>query len=164
MKFLKRLLYSGVLMLKYLFGETKHYYTGEKKSKWQIFKDLVIWQIREGEFNTMYYAMGLDLARSKQSEYLGRGSFLRIKQAAENYLIEKGGFKNINYSVITKDKFYANSILAANGITCIHSYALIKGSLILFPEGRTENVESLLSIKESFFIKNIVLEAGDGVY
>ena len=31
-------------------------------------------------------------------------------------------------------------------------------------EGRTKKVESLFSLKDSFFIKNIVLEAGEGVY
>lgn len=161
---LKRLLYNGVLIFKYVFGKTKQYYSGGKKSKLQIFKDLIIWQIREGEFNNMYYAMGLDLSGSKQSEYLGRKSFLRIKKTAEKCLIEKGGFKNINYDVITKDKFYANSILTANGISCIQNLALIKGSFILFPEGRSEELESLLKLAGSFFIKNIVLEAGEGVY
>ena len=130
----------------------------------KILKDLWSWQFSEGEFNTMYYAMGLNLSGSKQSEYIGRKTFLRVKNSVEKKLKQKAGCDNLNYDVSTKDKFYANSIFTANGIPCIQNLALISGSSLIFSDGREENIESLLEFKDPFILKNIVLEAGEGVF
>jgi len=127
-------------------------------------RDLLVWQIKEGEFNTMYYAMGLDQRGSKQSDYFGRRSFLRIKEKTERKLREKAGCEAVNYESITKDKFYANSILMANGLPCIQNYALISGPSLIFPDRREENIKSILAFTDFFFIKSIVLEAGEDVF
>ena len=164
MKFIKRLLYNQLLTFRYLIGKTKTYHSGKRKSRLRLLKDLLAWQIKEGEFNTMYYAMGLNLAGSEQREYIGRKSFLKIKDRVEKKLKQRAGCGELNYDIISKDKFYANSIFKANGIPCLQNFALISSSSIIFSDGRIEKTESLLNLKDTFFLKNIVLEAGEGVF
>jgi hypothetical protein len=112
----------------------------------------------------MYFAMRLGLRGSTQSEYIGRRTFLKIKNQVENRLKEQAGCDRINYDVITKDKFYSNSIFIANGIPCFQTFALISGCVMYFPGNRQENIKSILSLRDPFFIKNNILEAGEGVY
>ncbi len=125
--------------------------------------DLIAWQLRECEFNKMYYAMGLDLAGSVQKEYIGRKSFLRIKNRIERKLKQKACCEDLNYDVITKDKFYANSLFTANGLPCIENLALISCPRLIYADGRIEDLNSILNLTFPFFIKNITLEAGEGV-
>jgi hypothetical protein len=161
---LKQLLYNQLLTIRYISGRTKQYHHGEQKSRLKILRDLLAWQINEGGFNDMYYAMGLHLAGSDQKEYIGRDRFLKIKNTTERKLRQIAGCEGLNYDVITKDKFYANSIFIANGIPCIQNLALISGSRLIFPDGRQESLESILSFNNPFILKNIALEAGEGVF
>jgi len=130
----------------------------------KILTDLWSWQFSEWQFNSMYYAMGLNQIGSKQSDYIGRKSSLKIKENVEKELRKKAGCNSINYEAITKDKFYANSILTANSIPCIQNFALISGSFLIFPDGKEEGIKSILNFRDLFFIKSIVLEAGEGVF
>lgn len=163
MRSIKHLLYDQYLTFRYVLGKTKQYHSGKKKYKLQILTDLIAWQLHEGEFNKMYYAMGLHLDGSVQKEYIGRKSFLRIKNNVERKLKQKAGCEDLVYDVITKDKFYANSVFAANGLPCIENLALISRSGLIYPDGRIENLDSILKFTFPFFIKNITLEAGEGV-
>lgn len=163
MRSIKQILYDQYLTFRYLLGKTKQYHAGKKKSKLQILTDLITWQLREGEFNKMYYAMGLHLAGSVQKEYIGRKSFLRIKNNVERKLKQKAGCEDLNYDVITKDKFYANSVFIANGLSCIENLALISCSKLISSDDRNENLDSILNLIFPFFIKSITLEAGEGV-
>ena len=159
----KHLLYDQYLTFRYVLGKTKRYHSGKKKSKLQILTDLIAWQLREGEFNKMYYSMGLHLAGSVQKEYIGRKSFMRIKNNVERKLKQKAGCEDLNYDVITKDKFYANSVFIANGLPCIENLALISSSGLIYPDGKTVDLDSILNLTFPFFIKSITLEAGEGV-
>ena len=163
MRSLKQILYDQYLTFRYILGKTKQYHEGKKKLRLQILKDLLAWQIREGEFNNLYYAMGLHLIGSRQKEYIGRKSFMIIKDRTERKLKQIAGCEGLDYDVISKDKFYANSIFTANGINCIQNNAVIAGSKLIFPNGRLEELESLLNFSDTFILKNIVLEAGEGV-
>jgi len=163
MRSIKQILYDQHLTFRYVLGKTKRYHSGKKKSKLQMLTDLIAWQLRECEFNKMYYAMGLDLPGSVQKEYIRRKSFLRIKNNVERKLRQKAGCKDLNYDVITKDKFYANSVFKANGISCIENLALISCSRLIYADGRIEDLTSILNLTFPFFIKNITLEAGEGV-
>ena len=164
MKAIKRLLYNQILTIRYVFGKTKHYYTGKTKSRLFILRDILTWQLREGEFNTMYYAMGLNLKCLKQRDYIGRKSFLRIKEITERKLKKKSNCSALNYVVVTKDKFYANSIFSSNGIPCISTLALVTKNGLIFPDGRKVCIDTILEFKQPFFLKNIILEAGTGNY
>ena len=159
----KQLLYNQLLTIRYVLGHTKKYHEGKKKSKLVILRDLLAWQFREGEFNNMYYAIGIERKGIAQSDYIGRKTFLKIKAKVEKVLKTRAGSERIVYDVITKDKFYANSILKANAIPCILNTALISGCSLIFPDGRKKELKYILDFKEPFFIKNITLEAGEGV-
>lgn len=162
MKF-KELVYNQLLTIRYVLGHTKKYHEGKKKSKLQILSDLLAWQIREGEFNSMYYAVGIEQKAIAQSNYIGRKTFLKIKTKVEKRLKTRAGSERIIYDVITKDKFYANSILKANAMPCILNTALISGYSLIFPDGKNKELEYIFDFKEPFFIKNITLEAGEGI-
>jgi hypothetical protein len=129
-----------------------------------MLKELYMWQFEERDFNTMYYAFDLNLAGSDYREFIGKRSFLNLKNRIEAELRAKAGCSSIPYDAITKDKFYANSIFSANGIECLHNLAFIHGNHLIFTGGKQESVEAILYLSGTFFIKNTVLEGGDGVY
>lgn len=163
MRSLKQLLYDQYLTFRYTFGNTKQYYPGKKKSKFQILRDLIAWQFREHEFNSMYYAMGLHLTEAVQREFIGRRSFLKIKNKVEKKLRQRAGCKDLIYDVITKDKFYANSIFSSNELPCTENIALASGSGLIYTDGKIEKLDSLLKLEHPFFLKNVTLEAGEGI-
>lgn len=123
-----------------------------------MLKDLYFWQFNERDFNTMYYAFALNIAGSKQNEFIGRRSFLRIKENVEATLKDRAGCSEISYNVITKDKFYANSIFAANGIACLPNLAFIRGEEMVFTDGRNDKVDALLNLQGTYFIKTQCLK------
>lgn len=163
MRQIRQLLYDQYLAFRYISGKTKLYYPGRKKSKFRIFRDLLIWQLNEHEFNSMYYAMGLHLRGWAQKDYLGRSNFLRIKCKAEKRLRQKAGCDDIQYDVITKDKFYANSIFTANQIPCLENLAMISFNELIYPDGTKKSIDTLVDLTFPFFIKNNTLESGEGV-
>jgi hypothetical protein len=162
--FLKKIIYNQALVARYLTGKAKPYYKGRKKPFLRMLKDLYFWQLQERDFNTMYYAFALNLAGSEQKEFIGRRSFLRIKASVEGKLRDRAGCSDIRYDAITKDKFYSNSILMANGIDCLRNLAFIHGTELVYANGKHEKIDALLNLNETFFIKSAVLEAGAGVH
>lgn len=163
MRSLKQLLYDQYLTLRYTLGKTKPYHSGERKLPRRIFADLLAWQFREGEFNTMYYAMGLHLRGAKQKEYIGRRVFLKIEERVERKLRERAECGGLRYDVVTRDKFYAGSIFSAAGLPSAENLALISDQYLITPDGRKEQLDSLLKFPYPLFIKNNTLEAGEGV-
>lgn len=161
---LKKFVYSKYLLYRYLTGDTKQYYDGDKKSKLQMLKDHIKWELKENDFNTMYYAMGLNLTGNKSSDYIGRKEFLEIKDRVEDNLKIFYGLSSFDYDVITKDKFYSTSILEANGIPCVRNTGLILNDRILFRDGSSKSISYLNELTEPFVLKNISLEAGEGVF
>lgn len=161
--FIKKILYNFLLTFRYVRGEVKHYHSGMGKSKFRILLDLISWYSREHEFNKMYYAWGLNISNKQQEHYIGRREFLKIKNRVEKLLKKQCGCPELNYDVITKDKFYANSIFKANGVPCIPNVAVIFNSKIVFPESQVKGLDAIFGLKDTFFVKNTVLEAGDGV-
>lgn len=161
---LKKTIYNQLLTFRYLKGKTKPYWSGKKKPFWPMVKDLLFWQFKERDFNTMYYAFALNLAGSEQNEFIGRRTFLRIKENVEAKLRDRAGCVEISYDAITKDKFYANSIFTANGIACLKNLAFIHGNELIYTDGKKDKVDALLNLQGTFFIKNTILEAGEGVF
>lgn len=111
----------------------------------------------------MYYAMGLHLTEAVQREFIGRRSFLKIKNKVEKKLRQRAGCKDLIYDVITKDKFYANSIFSSNELPCTENIALASGSGLIYTDGKIEKLDSLLKLEHPFFLKNVTLEAGEGI-
>lgn len=159
----KKILYNQYLVYKYVFGKVKKYHTGEEKSRLEILKDLFLWQIKEGEFNYMYYAMGLNIKGTDQNEFIGRRSFLKIKNKVESRLKSVANINDLNYDIITKDKFYLTSVLAQNSIPCIKNRALIVKNELIFTEGLIASIEKIKEIGEELILKKITSESGEGV-
>ncbi|MCU0615105.1 MAG: hypothetical protein MUD09_08505 [Desulfobacterales bacterium] len=153
-----------MLTFRYATGKAKPYYSGKEKSFLRMLKDLYLWQLREGDFNFMYYAFALNLAGSRQDEFIGGRSFLKIKERVEAKLRDRAGCSDVRYDAITKDKFYANSIFSANGIVCLRNLAFIHGTEMVYTDGHREKVDVLLDLHGTFIVKNTVLEAGEGVF
>jgi len=158
-KFLSFIFY----LFRFAFAKTKMYQTGPAKSRIRILHELFQWQITERYFNRMYYAFGLNIRGTRQDDFIGRRTFLKTKQAVESSLKEKAGCKEFNYDIITKDKFLANSYFSANGIPCFENLAMISDGKIKFKDGTVRELETIAEMPGVFFIKNIVLEAGDGI-
>ena len=159
---MKKFLYTVYLFYRYSFGKVKHYHQGPSKSGWSVFTDLLKWMIREGEFNTMYYAFGLNRKGISIDQYAGRKTILALKNIVERKLKEQAGCRTINYDVVTKDKFYANSVFEANGIACLHNLALISNKKVVYTDGHAGNIDDLMR-SDNFILKNTILEAGEGV-
>jgi hypothetical protein len=111
----------------------------------------------------MYYAMGLHLRGAKQKEYIGRRVFLKIEERVERKLRERAECGGLRYDVVTRDKFYAGSIFSAAGLPSAENLALISDQYLITPDGRKEQLDSLLKFPYPLFIKNNTLEAGEGV-
>lgn len=160
---LKKYIYALYQVYRYSAGKAKVYHRVKEKSRFSKAKDLLGWLCREKYFNSNYYAFGLNVQGADQREYIGRNEFLAIKNNAEAHLKQKAGCRDFSYDVVTKDKFYANSVFSANGIDCVENHALIKEGKVFYPDAGSRELNTLLEIKDAFFIKHIVLEAGDGV-
>ena len=161
---LKRLITDPVLLCRYLTGKAKPYRQGAIKPLGRMFKDLCWWRWTEGEFNTNYFAFGLNLAGSRQEDFIGRRSFLKIKENVEARMRRRAGCERVCYEAVTKDKFYSCSILSSNGIRCIPNLAVICKGEIIFHDGGRDGIRELVRLTEEFFVKNIVMESGSGVY
>lgn len=151
-------------MFKYVFGNVKRYETGEEKSKFRKLIDLIKWQFRERDFNSMYFAFGLNIKGRCEDEYMGRREFLKKKRKWENGTKKKMGVGNLEYDVVTKDKFIFNCFLKANNISCPELYGIIKDNLFIYSNGNEIEIEKFLNIYPEFVLKNITLEASEGVY
>ena len=101
----KALLYDLYQTYQYSRSKTKLYHQGKAKSGSAVIKELLEWRLKEREFNSMYYAFGLNLAGTDQAEYIGRREFLKVKERVEQKLKQKHDTLSLNYDVICKDKF-----------------------------------------------------------
>jgi hypothetical protein len=151
-------------MFKYVFGNVKRYETGEEKSELRKLKDLFKWQFREMDFNRMYYAYGLNIKGRGVNDFIGRREFLKIKNRNEKELKKRAGCENLEYDVITKDKFIFNCFLKANNISCAEVFGILKNNVFINADGSKFGVEEFLKLYEDFVLKNITLEASEGVF
>jgi hypothetical protein len=162
-KYIKSLLYDLYQIYRYINGKVKLYHYGTGKPRFAMLKELLSWRLQEGVFNSMYYAMGLNLAGSKQSDYIGRREFLRVKNMAEKHLKLQAGCRNLNYDVLCKDKNVSGAFLQANGVACPATLAVIRNGRLYSREFGTDDLAALYSYEHRFILKQITLEAGEGV-
>ncbi len=161
-KFIKAFLYKIYLLYPYATGRVKRYFHGEEKAPIQKFFDLAAWLLRDNQFNNNYYAFGLNLRASRQTEFIGRREFLNIKEKVERLLIKSAGFSDLTYDVLTKDKFVANAFFVANKIPCVPVQGLVNNGRIFLSGDRIELLDELYNFRNPFVLKNVVLESGDG--
>lgn len=163
MQIIKNCIINFYKTLKLSLRKTKIYYKDQpSKSKFKILTELFLWLIKEKSHNQMFYAFGLNILGNQSKLYIGRKGVLYYKYNAEKKLKGESN-KNLNYDIITKDKFYANSILLANNIKCVKNIALISNQNIIYNDGTEKNIEDIFKIQGKFILKDTILEAGEGL-
>lgn len=133
---IKEIIYSIYRSLGCAFKADKRYHGGREKPVYLKIKELFRWIMRENYFNYMYYAFGLNISGANQAEYIGRNEFFYIKHKVEKYLKKEAHCEPLHYDVITKDKFYANSVFRANNIDCVDNIALVYSGKIIYKDGK----------------------------
>lgn len=161
---IKTFLYGIYLVYRYTFGKTKKYLTGEEKNWLRKLIDLLIWCAKAQQVNVYYYSFGLNINNTKQRDFIDRPSFISIKNRIEKLIKSSLLISNLSYDVITKDKYYFGSILSANSISCLENKAVLIRGIAYTKEGRNEDTKKILPANEFFFIKDISLEASEGVF
>ena len=151
-------------MFKYVFGNVKRYESGDEKSKLRKLIDLFKWQLRERDFNRMYYAYGLNIKGRGVNDFIGRREFLKIKDEKEKELKKRAGCENLEYEVVTKDKFIFNCFLQANNIPCAEIFGIIKNNVFINTVNGEFGIKELLKLHKDFVLKNITLEASEGIF
>lgn len=142
----------------------KRYFSGNEKSRIRILTELFVWSVKEHELFNMFYAFGLNLRSRKFSDYIGKREFRRIKQKAERLLIGAAYKEGVDYSILTRDKFYATSILKANNINCIDNLLFISHGIGIDSGGDEVTLKDLLGTYNKMILKNSTLEASNGLY
>lgn len=160
----KELIYNQYLCFRILRDSFKKYRAESTKKPWRRYLEAQQWLIRQGEFCKFYYAWGLNSQDVRLDDFIGRKAFLRLKAAAEEKLKQINELGGMQYDVITKDKFVAESLMEANGIPCISHHGIIVRGEYLSTGNHRGKLEDLLNKEGELFFKNVALEAGDGVF
>ena len=159
---IKKWLYGLWLIIRFSPSHLKPYYGGSQKNVFHQINDLLLWWLVSGEFNQNYYAFGLNQKARKQHAFLNRAEFLKKKQKVEHLLRKHHGSTALSYDVITKDKFVAHAFFASNGIPVVPVLGLVDNQKIVYSDGRQGNITELFKREETFVLKNVLLEAGEG--
>ncbi len=159
----KAFLYNLYQLYIYTRGRVKPYRTGASKQPAVIFRELLGSWLRQGEFPSLYYAMGLHLQGSHSEDYIGRREFLKLKHTVEKHLRKQAHCETLNYDVLCKDKFVAGTFLKANGFATPDVLAVVRNGRIYTSDFITYDLSGLFSYRRKFVLKQITLEAGEGV-
>jgi hypothetical protein len=161
---MKRILYNIYKVFEFAFtNKNKVYFHGKEKKSIVKFIDQIKWLLNEHQFNNYYYCYGLNLKGIYQTDYLGKRKFSKISQNYNKKIIRKYGLTE-NASILTKDKFYAASILKNQGIPVIKNLGLISNGKILVSSGSIFPIEKVFTqFSLPLLIKNTLLEYNEGI-
>ena len=122
----------------------------------------MLFRSRENEFNRNYFGLGLNRKGTNINDYLGKRAF-QTYQIKAGALLKKATFYNsLQTDIITKDKFYCGSILAANNIATLKTLLLIsRFRTISLSDQKVMKVTDLSD--GDYFFKNVTIESGEGV-
>jgi hypothetical protein len=159
----KSFLYDQYLCMKIFRDSYKKYAATSTKNPWRRYLEAQQWLIKKKEFCKFYYAWRLNAAGSRPNDFISRKDFLKLRSQAEKKLVKEKNLGDLNYDVLTKDKFIAGSFLLANSIPCVTHLCLISAGEFIAIAEPDADLESLLERENELFIKNVSLEASDGV-
>ena len=143
----------------------KVYRDGSRKSYIRTIYEHYIWLFREGSYNSMYNAFGLNIRGSSINDFVGKREFLKIKGRTEKVLGRIRGEDGYDYTHnYTRTSFYATSVLKTNGIPCIENIMLVSGGKIIENNKELQGLNDLMDFPRHFVLKNTLLEAGEGVF
>lgn len=163
MTYIKRVVYFFVFLFKYTLGKVKPYYSfSNTKSKFLVFRDLLVWYCREGNIHMNYYMQGLNKNGSSIDDFMGKRTFQKTQKMAASILKLRTMHHNLSFDLVTKDKFYCGSILKANGIPTFEALLLISGTRVMALQEHLGN--GLVYLENgNYFFKNVIKESGEGV-
>jgi len=148
----------------YSLGRASKYYQGNEKSGFRKFVDLTLHFFKTGEFNTMYYAFGLNLSGSKPSDFIGKKQLNRIVLKRNTSLRRNGTQANIRgYDILTGDKFYLSSILKSQGLPVVDNIGLVVQGQFIDRKGNVYPIEQVLQLQMPVLFKNTRLEYNEGL-
>ena len=132
-KFLKTIVY-GVYDTKKVYNQvtdpqlSQSYYPGEpRKSKFTIWKDLMVWQLKHHEVNRLYFAYGLDRKNIDSSHIIPYRKFNRLRDSRNQQLPrEQFNYANesYNYVCLLRDKFIFALVLKSLGFPTPRNIAI----------------------------------------
>lgn len=93
-----------------------------QKSRWSIFRDHLLWIIRNREINRFYYVYGLD--RKHQNKSRNVIGYRRFRQMRNRANLRPAGL-NFNYACLMRDKFIFGQFLKSIGIPTPNNIALL---------------------------------------
>lgn len=163
--YLKSWFYIFFKFYKYSTKKTKVYNNVKpQKTRLRILLDLLLWFVREGTFNDMYFAFGINHSPSSQNSFLSRRYLLKHKLAIEKALSRHLTSYNYDSSLLTKDKFILNNYLKASGIPVVNNEGLVIDGIVYLSNGRQITLSAFLFEVSRIVFKSPLLEAGEGVF
>jgi hypothetical protein len=126
--------------------EQTYHYSEQRKGRWRIFIELVMWFIRHQEVNQYYYLYDFDLLNSRYSNDYGGNINQRALRNKLNrrYVIGK---EATSYVGLAADKFVCGVYLESLGLPTPKIYALIDSSGVCYRDNLCSQMplDSLLS-------------------
>ncbi len=161
----KKFIYSIVYIWRTARGKGINFGSRQGKPKAFLSRlmDLILWYMKNDEVLFWYYIYEFDIKTIReQKQYLSDKEYFKILRKQNRKLVDTD--ENLDYSIITYDKYVANNYLESVGVTAVHNEALIRDHKVYWSDGKLGNLESLLLRGfSSIFIKP-VLGLGGGHY
>jgi hypothetical protein len=145
-----------------LLRETTYFPEYQRKSKFIIFIDNLIWLIKNKEVNRFYYSYGMDRKDIDISEYLPYSLFADIRNMLNFYPISNAKY---NFTCLLRDKLIFGQYLKSFGIPTPENIAMCDSKNILWlSDNRIETINQLFSSNINVFCKSLTGESGEGVF
>lgn len=161
-KKLRNLLYDHYYMMHYSFLTNHKAETGYIKPRILIYIELLKWYCKHSERNKGYASWKLYQKGKYPREYIGRNEMMSIKAKAEKQLKAVNHLSDLDYDVLSKDKFVAGSYLSANGIPCVFHEGIVLHGQFHSVTGQDEDLASLIEREGELIFKENAREAGEG--
>ncbi len=135
----------------------------KSKSFFSRLADLITWYFIHGEVLYYYYIYEFDIKnRKEQNLYLPYNKYIALLEKQNLRLVNAR--EDLDYKILTFDKYVANNFLESIGVEVAHNEALINDHNVYWTDGQIGDLKSLLSRGfSSVFIKPVFGWAGSGI-
>jgi len=161
---MKRLAYNlyKAFIIAFIY-KNKVIFSGKEKKSIVKFLDQIKWLLKEHQYNNYYYLYGLNNKGNNQNLYFGKRQFTKLNQRVTRELNKRNGL-TFGSAILTKDKFYATSILKSQSIPVVENLGLISGGTLILANDSIFSIDQVpKQFNTPFFIKNTLLEYNDGI-
>jgi len=141
------------------------YFPGEKKSKIVIFFDLLLWLIKNREFNKFYFSYGLNIKNSNMNMFCSYREFREKRDSKNQKKVSQKG-TTFNYLALTRDKFVFSQYLNSLKIPTVNNKFIFKNERFMsFETGQYMTcTEFFDNVKGQFFCKEMSGEGGQEAF